>query len=312
MVSGESTWVARGPGYELIARTRRDLGFVQPGVATGIANFRRVFPGDTTTVIATVRPPAIAGQPFVMAPPTPPTYPTAVDLVLPDPKARHDDKAAAGQTPSTDVHLAVARAWLALHAAQITGVPTGGAQRSGEADDARVPAWAEAMIPTLGVDTAYSRALSLVTTHTEELIPLSRYFAMGFPTFVQSAASRGNSRGGEAGGGNRGGMGGGGMGRGGGRGGMRGGGRGAERGGEGEPRGASGVSPRALFDAQSTVLGRYLSRDGYALIASLVDAEIADKPVDDLLAARGLKSVADLESQWRVWIAEQAGPARGR
>jgi hypothetical protein len=56
VVRGESTWVARGPGYELIARSRRDLGFVEPAVDREIASFRRVFPTDTTTVVATVRP----------------------------------------------------------------------------------------------------------------------------------------------------------------------------------------------------------------------------------------------------------------
>src|SRR6185503_762854 len=210
MVAGDSTWVHRGPGYELIARTRRELGYVQPTIEREVANFRSVFPGDTTTLIATVRPAPVTGQPFVSAPPTPSTYPTAVDLVLPNPSAKRDERAGLGPMPPTDIHLAVARAWLGLHAARVTGVPTGGAPRSGDADDARVPAWAESMIPTLGVDSTYARSLALVTTHTEELIPLTRYFGMSYPYFLPNVASRGNSQGGDTrgGGGGRGGMGG--------------------------------------------------------------------------------------------------------
>src|SRR5437016_5816875 len=97
VVAGESTYVTRGPGYELIARSRRDLGFVAPAVDREIANFRRVFPSETTTVIATVRPAPVAGRPFVTAPLTPNTYPAAVDLVLPDAKA-HRDEHQAGMT----------------------------------------------------------------------------------------------------------------------------------------------------------------------------------------------------------------------
>ena len=42
VVAGESTYVTRGSGYELIARSRRDPGFVAPAVDHEIANFRRV------------------------------------------------------------------------------------------------------------------------------------------------------------------------------------------------------------------------------------------------------------------------------
>lgn len=314
MVSGESTWVTRGAGYELIGRSRHDLGFVEPIVDRTVANFRRVFPGDTATVIATVRPAPVAAQPFVSAPPTPPTYPTAVDLVLPDPHAKRDDRVAIAPGSPAEVRRDVARALLAAHAGQVTGVAASPAQRHGEADDPRVPAWAEKTIPRLGDDSAYKRSLALVTTHTEELIPLSRYFVMPYPSFLQ-VANRGNSRGENPGGGEgRGGMGG--MGGGEGGGGMRGGGmrggRGGMRGGEGGGRGESreSVQPSALFDAQSEVLGKYLSRDGYTLIASLVDGQIAGKQIDDLLEAHGYKTVQDLDSAWRLWVAAQAGPSR--
>jgi hypothetical protein len=307
VVAGDSTWVTRGPGYELVGRTRRDLGMVQPIVDRTVANFRRVFPGDTTTVIATVRPAPVAGQPFVSAPPTPSNYPVAVDLVLPDPHARRDDRTGVIPGGPDAIRRAVARALLAEHAARITGVAASPAQRRGEADDPRVPAWAEWLIPQLGDDSAYARSLALVTTHTEELIPLSRYFTMSNPSFLE-VVSRGSSRGESPGrdGGREGGRDGTGGMRGGGMRGGRGGVRGGEGGAHGESRAA--VAPVALFDAQSVVLGKYLSHDGYGFIAALVDRQIAGKQIDDLLQAHGYKTVQDLESAWRLWIAEQAGP----
>ena len=311
VVAGDSTWVTRGPGYELVGRTRRDLGMVQPIVDRTVANFRRVFPGDTTTIIATVRPAPIAGQPFVAAPPTPADYPIAVDLVLPDPHAKRNDRTGVIPGGPAAIRRAVARAWLAKHAERISGVSGKPAQRDGEGDDPRVPAWAEWLIPQLGDDSAYARSLALVTTHTEELIPLNRYFTMSNPSFleiVSRGSSRGENPGRDGGRDGMGGMAGGGM-RGGG---MRGGGRGGMRGGYGgareEPRAAA--PPAELFEAQSVVLGKYLSRDGYGFIAALIDGQIAGKQIDELLEAHGYKTVQELDSAWRLWIAEQAGPVR--
>jgi len=308
VVRGESTWVARGPGYELIARSRRDLGFVEPAVDREIASFRRVFPTDTTTVVATVRPAPVAGQAWVAPPFLPDTYLAAVDLVLPSAKASRNDREAGPTHAQLDVTELMARVWLSAHASHVTGVAAGPAQRVGEAEDPRVPGWAAEMIPTLGIDSVFQRSMRLAMTHTEELIPLSRYFVMALPSSATPVvAGRGGNRGGAPGGGGGGGMGGGGR-----RGGMGGGGRGGMRGGGSERSGGreeAAVPARVLFAVESVVLGKYLSRDGYDFIASLVDGEIAGKPVDDLVATHNLKSVADLESQWRLWIAAQAEAA---
>jgi hypothetical protein len=307
VVRGESTWVARGPGYELIARSRRDLGFVEPAVDREIASFRRVFPTDTTTVVATVRPALIAGQAWVAPPLLPETYRGAVDLVLPSAKSPLNGREAGPTRAQLDVTELMARVWLSAHASRITGVAAGPGQRVGEAEDPRVPGWAAEMIPTLGMDSVFQRSMGLAMTHTEELIPLTRYFAMALPSSTTPVvAGRGGNRGGAPGGG------GGGMGGGGRRGGMGGGGRGGMRGGGSERSGGreeAAVPARVLFAVESVVLGKYLSRDGYDFIASLVDGEIAGKSVDDLVATHNLKSVADLESQWRLWIAAQAEAA---
>jgi hypothetical protein len=100
------------------------------------------------------------------------------------------------------------------------------------------------------------------------------------------------------------------MGGGGSRGGMGG------RGGGGMGRGSSGRSEgarptpalqgAALFDAQSIVLGHYLSRQGYDLIGTLVDTQILGRSVDEVFTKRNLGTPDQMEVDWRRWLTDRA------
>ena len=72
LVSNETTWVARGTGYELVGRTNMDLAMVQPQLSRDAAILARVFPADSVkTVVATIRRVAPEGKPFIPRAPLP-------------------------------------------------------------------------------------------------------------------------------------------------------------------------------------------------------------------------------------------------
>jgi hypothetical protein len=214
----------------------------------------------------------------------------------------------------------VVRAWLSARASMLTHRPASITQASGEVGDPRVPAWAESMIPALGADSVMDHLTTTLALSSENLIPLSTFFTMARPEpIVVTAGDRGaggtdrGGRGGDGGGTRGGGMGGMG-GRGGmGRGGMGGGRGGMGRGGGGYPSGSRSSEPGAqplrgvaLFEAQSAVLGRYLSREGYDLIGALVDGQIGGKTPDDVLKARNARSVDEMNREWRQWLMDRA------
>src|SRR6185312_17501530 len=51
VVSGETTLVTHGTGYELVARTKGELARVQPELDRDAAAFKRVFPTDSLASI---------------------------------------------------------------------------------------------------------------------------------------------------------------------------------------------------------------------------------------------------------------------
>jgi hypothetical protein len=62
----------------------------------------------------------------------------------------------------------------------------------------------------------------------------------------------------------------------------------------------------AVFDVQSLVLGRYLSREGADLIGALVDAQIVGRPIDDVLTKRNLGTPDQMDVEWRRWLFDRA------
>ncbi|MDB4876368.1 MAG: hypothetical protein JWM41_2814 [Gemmatimonadetes bacterium] len=333
LVDGQTTWVAHGTGYELVGRSKADIAALQSQLDREAAVVRRVFPADSLArVVIKVRRASAEGQPFVAAAPIPTTTRGAVvEVVLANPKAKKDkekDKAPAnaggqGLLAERTPTLPVMRAWLSAHATSVTHTPARITQASGEVEDARVPAWAEEMIPSLAVDSVVDRFTVALATHSEDLIPLTRYFTMERPAdVVPAVAQRGGNGGGNGGNGGGGGGSSGGMGgMGGGRGGRGGGGRGGGGGGMGGRGGGMGgggsrsqgdkpaapLQGGALFDMQSVVFGQYLAHESYDLIGALVDAQLAGKSVDDVFTARNSMSLTQMDVEWHRWLSDRAG-----
>lgn len=297
VVEGETTWVTRGPGYELVGRSKADLAELEPHLAREAAAFRRVFPADSIVpVIATIRREAPHGKPYVTAAPTPTDEKGfVVELVLPDSKAPRG---------SRNLVEPVVRAWLSARASALTKQPARSVQAKGEVDDPRVPAWAEDAIPSLSEDSIVDRATMELADHQSQIIPLAEFLTMPRPAPPAPIAERreGESRGGSGGAPS------GGMGRG--RGGMRGGRGGMGRGGSGNPGGERRASTSlpmfAIFAAQSAAFGRYLSRESYALVGSLTDAQILGQPIDSVLARQKELSLPQMDANWKEWLTSRA------
>jgi hypothetical protein len=275
-------------------------------------------------VVVTVRRVLPIDKPFVAAAPVPSTRGAVVEVEVVDPSVKKDDPQRRASAASELEALGAAgpavpvvRAWLSARASMLTHQPARITQASGEVADSRVPAWAESMIPALGADSVMDHLTTTLALSSENLIPLSTFFTMTRPEPVVVAAGQrsagGTERGGGGGatrGGGAGGMGGrGGMGRGG-MGGSRG---GMGRGGGGYPSasrsdepGAQPLRGIALFEVQSAVLGRYLSREGYDVIGALVDGQIVGKTPDDVLKARSARSLDEMNREWRQWLMDRA------
>jgi hypothetical protein len=329
LVASDTTWVTHGPGYELVGRSNGELARVQPQLNRDAQLLARVFPSDTVKpVVVTIRQAVPEGKPFRLRAPVPTTtHGAIVEVVLPDPSAkRDDDKGRGGRPPGmggfgmfTSPTLPVVRAWTSAHASAITHKPAVSMQADGETDDPRVPAWAMTMIPLLTADSLLDRFTTTLAAHPDALLPLSEYFTMERP---QPAMLAEGQRGGEGRGGGGGAAPGGGMGAMGGRGGMGGsrGGMGGGRGGMGGSRGGGGGTPGqsrerampalqglALFDAQSVVLARFLvAREGYDFIGALADAQILNKPIDDVLKKQNITDLAQMDLEWRRWLVDRA------
>ncbi len=140
MVGSETTWVTHGPSYELIARSKADLAIAQPQLDEQAAAFKRVFPNDSLApVVVTIRRVVPQGKPYVGTAPVPNTARgEVVEVVLPDPKAKIDDKIANSGTGLDEILDAstrttpVIRAWLSAHASAVTKKPAPQIDADGE------------------------------------------------------------------------------------------------------------------------------------------------------------------------------------
>ena len=358
VVAGETTWVSRGPGYEIVAFTTRDIAAVDSSVARQSRAYRDVFGAEPPPVVVLVHRVTLGGGDpgYQPEPPLPAGDLTPV-VEVPIVTRAGNDKSP-GQVSGGSVYgdgLAgaldappverVARAWLSARASAITGHSTVEGS-SGLVDDPRVPGWAEALGPALAArDSAVGGLAVALSGPGVRVMPLAEFFTTARPQQPFMAgrggdgpgqgageARGGGERGGEGPGGRggeggegggfggRGGFGGmgGGYGRGGMGGGMGGGGAGGGmRGGRGGRGGGSRGGAQAvvvlrgaaLFEAEATVLGHYLVvRQGAPLVGQLVDANIRGLAVDSVLAQqpRGPKSVAQLDADWRQWLAARA------
>jgi hypothetical protein len=319
LVAGETTWVASGTGYELVARTKGEIAALQPTLDHVSATLRLAFPSDTLSFItATVRRMSAAGNSFTGPAPVPDgARGPIVELMLPDPKLRAERENArghAGFDMTPEIIRPAMRSWLAAHASTVTGNPAHFAELTGEADDPRVPAWAIEMLSFGGDSRATDAMTTALATHTEVLIPLATYFTMERPSLREMASDQRGGRGetprqGEEGS-ERGGMGGGQRGGMGGRRGGRGGGMGS-RSGE-EERAAPPLQGAALFAAEAAVLGQYLSRGGYQFVGELVDAQMRGKSLEEIFTARGLGDFPKVDSDFKYWLTQRAASLQRR
>ena len=62
----------------------------------------------------------------------------------------------------------------------------------------------------------------------------------------------------------------------------------------------------AVFEAQSVVLGKYLSREGYDFIGAMVDAQILGGSVDAVLTKRTGRTLEQTDADLRQWVIERA------
>ncbi|HEU4586911.1 MAG TPA: hypothetical protein VFR95_14245 [Gemmatimonadaceae bacterium] len=325
VVGSDTTWVARGPGYELIGRSQGDLALVQPALERAATVMQRVFPADTLApIVARIRriPVKGEGDSLTMPAPVPSSLTgTVVELAVPDPKVREQQaKAWKGRDGATMASMMSARsitpavrAWLSAHADRVTGTRASSAQASGRVLDPRVPDWAVEMLTQLGDSASTARYATALAPHPESMVPLVEFLVMRSPLTSELA---GGGAAGRGGGGYGGGPGTGGMpGMGGGRGGM--GGMGGMRGGRrGPPRRERNADRsfvlrgRLLYAAESAVLGEFLSREGHDVIGQLVDAQIAATPIDEVFARHGLGGLAQADESFRQWVSQHAVPSR--
>src|SRR5262245_25907500 len=193
ILRGESTWVARGSGYELVGRTPADLVAVQPTLDRAATFLRSIYPLDSVEhITATVRRAPAPGKPFVAAAPVPADAKgLQVELVLIDPKTLEEQrKNRGGATPppmrdggmrGMGLVTPAIRAWLASRATKLTGGAARFEQLRGEADDPRVPAWAVEMVGSAGNGEMIDNFTKSLAAHEETLIPLASYFTMAQP-----------------------------------------------------------------------------------------------------------------------------------
>ncbi|HEU6453519.1 MAG TPA: hypothetical protein VFT57_19030 [Gemmatimonadaceae bacterium] len=328
IVGSDTTWVVHGPGYELVARSRDDLAQVQPALDWAAEMMQRVFPADTLApIVARVRR-IPARRDSVTVPAAVPSSLTGTVVELPVPDAKLTERMAKERKGRDGATLAAmmsgrtitpaVRAWLSAHADRVTGTRASAAAASGRVPDQRVPDWAVDMLTQLGDSASTARYATALAAHPERMVPLVEFLVMRSDFTSELAGGGpggrypgGGDEGGIDGGPETGGMPGRGGGRGGmgGMGGMRGGRRGPPRRDRGGDRGFA-LSGRLLYSAESAVLGEFLSREGYDVIGQLVDAQIAARPIDDVLARHGLGGLAQADESFRQWVSQHAVASR--
>ena len=61
-----------------------------------------------------------------------------------------------------------------------------------------------------------------------------------------------------------------------------------------------------MFAAQSAVLTKYFARIDSDLVGNLIDAQITQQPVEAVLAKHSVRSLQQLDVDWRSWVVERA------
>ena len=328
VVASETTWVNYGLGYQLVALSKRDIAAVDSSVAHQSKMYDQVFgswPAQLTVLVSRVNTDSRAYDRTVTPPIPAGMSGQVVEIRLLDGNAANEgDRGRGGRggyggvggerggmggrggvyggyppgggrgrgaMPGSldDPTQVVTRAWLSARATKLTGrAATSGA--NGLLSDPRVPVWAEALVPALAVnDTTIERMATQLAAQPESLYALRDFFTMTLPGTGPRATrgGQGADRGGRGGIGN-----------------VRGRGRGAQN----DAR--EGIlGGNALFVAQATVLGKYLSlRQGTPLIGQLVDGQIRGKRINDVLSVQpsGPKDVEWLDQDWRDWLRQYA------
>jgi hypothetical protein len=341
VLRGETTWVATGTGYELVARTRADIAQIEPTLDRQATLFQRVF-GEAPAMLG-VRVVRFArdGHAALVPAGAPTTAGPVVDAII-DERPREGgigegtergQRGGRGGASGGAVAMAgavmgagsaehVTRAWLSARASKLSGSAGLTTQALGETDDPRIPAWIESALPALAMDSLRTERLIVqLAAHDDSLIPLRELLTMSRPPFLERsvAGGRGDMGGrGNVGGGRGGGTGGtgGGMGRGrggiGGIGGMGGmGGRG--RGGMPEGRDMGALQGGALFVAEAASFARYVEgREGYAFVGAIADAQMRGLALNDVIAT-ARNAPADLDrmyDEWRRWMSYRAKGVR--
>jgi hypothetical protein len=337
MIGAESTWVAKGVGYELVTRAKIEVLPLMSQLDDQSRYFEKMFAAPPSKVIAAVRrvgppgtpPEASAPVPFDLGPVVEITVVRATPVDPKKPKVetaeeREERFQAKGPTDR------VVRAWLAARASALTGKPATSAAASATTDDPRVPAWAEDALPNLAVPTGREDTVTArLAMQIDSLYPIHSFLTMARPGAVVAGrggrgettpgVQRGGSGGGGGGGfgggmsgGRRGGMGGGAGGSMGGRGGSRGGGSGGSGRGDGG-RGNLPFSGPQLFAAQALVFARYLTvREGPAFVGTLVDAQISGKSINAVFDAAQMvpSNIERLDIEFHRWLIDRAAHGR--
>ena len=332
MMGAESTWVAKGVGYELVTRAKLEVLPLMSQLDDQSRFYEKMFMVPPAKVIAAVRRVGPPGSLPEASAPVPLDAGPVVEMVVPRParKGEKESEESPARFRAADPTSGVVRAWLSARATQLTGKPASSAASSATADDPRVPAWAADAVPGLAVPTGREDTLTArLAVQIDSLWPIHAFLTMRRPSAPAVAGrggrgtvGRGGEGGGERGGGGGGGFGGLGGGRRGGMGGFGGGGsmgRGGSRGGSGQPRGSDGARPpcplagNALFAAQALVFGRYLVvREGPSFVGALVDAQIQGRNVNDVFAgAQTLPTNLErLDIEFHRWVIDRAAHGR--
>ncbi len=330
LINGETTFVTRGSGYELVARSKRELAMIEPRLDREAASIARVF-GDTATpapLIVALREITAQGiGSYTLAAPVPSTIALpVVDVTVLDAKGREAlEKRSGGERPEwaltrTNPTLPVLRAWMSARASTVTGKPATSTEVTGETSDLRVPGWSLPALEALSDDSAANAAVAAIAQHEDALYPLSQLLTMPSPEpmFADTRRGRGGAgEGGEGGDGGegrggRGGIGGigggrrgmGGMGRGGMGGYGRGGGSRGGRSSRGEEDHAAPLQGAALFDAEAAAAARYfVARGGDKLVGAVADAQMRGDALDQVFEKQLSMTTAQVEADWLAWVA---------
>ncbi len=285
LMGSETTWVARGNGYDLVSRTREEIVMLQPALDEQGRVFRRLFSAEPERVEVRV-----AGAPT--RPGAPPQAPPpllaeeqggALDVRSPlrsGPGARGtrpdgylmsvDSVLRSGERPAGQ---RVMERWLRALAAKVGGL---------QGAPARMPEWAMLALPGLVEDANIEDLIAVqLAAHPEALLPVAQVLGSECPKGGEGSTAPAV-----------------------------------------QPRvrdlaalrNGPPLTGRARCEGQALLIARYLmSREGYGILGRMVSAQLAGAPVTEgLVGARSVATdLTTLDGEWRRWLmgrADQVGP----